>query len=227
METRLTLGPVMFSAFEVPEQVRFGGGQALAVHTLPGGGRVIDALGRDDADLVWSGVFSGADAGDRARLLDALRAEGAALTLSWDAFFYTVVIARLDLEYRHPWWIPYRIACTPVRDEAAAAVQALVSLADSVLGDVMAASGWCDVSGVVAALGADGATMPGSAAYAAALGSLGAAQAGVSAGIAAAEAGIGGNDLGGVIAASGSLAQMSAAQGFLGRAGMNLFGAGM
>jgi hypothetical protein len=139
METLLTLGPVTFSAFEVPEQVRFGGRQALAVHTLPGGGRVIDALGRDDADIIWSGVFSGSDAADRARLLDTLRAEGAMLTLSWDAFFYTVVIAQLDLEYRHSWWIPYRIVCTPVRDEAGAILQAGVSVATSVLSDLMTA----------------------------------------------------------------------------------------
>ena len=105
------------------------GRQRLAVHGLPGGVRVIDALGRDDADIVWSGVFSGSDAAARARALDLMRAEGGFWPLTWDWFFYTVVIARFDADYTRSNWIPYRITCTVLRDETAAAVETAVSLA--------------------------------------------------------------------------------------------------
>jgi hypothetical protein len=54
----LVLGPVAFSDFEDPERIRFGGAQRLAVHKLPGGARVIDALGPDDTEIGWSGIFA-------------------------------------------------------------------------------------------------------------------------------------------------------------------------
>jgi hypothetical protein len=91
MGTPLVLGPVLFADFEVPERIGFGGRQQLVIHQLPGGGRVIDALGRDDADISWSGFFSGEDAADRARVVDTLRAQGQPLPLIWDAFYYTVL----------------------------------------------------------------------------------------------------------------------------------------
>lgn len=83
----LVLGPVAFADFEIPERIAFGGTQRLAVHKLPGGLRVIDALGRDDRELTWSGIFAGPDATARSRLLDLLRARGAVLPLTWDVFF--------------------------------------------------------------------------------------------------------------------------------------------
>ena len=61
-DVTLLLGPVAFQDFEVPCGVNFGGRQRLALHRLPGGSRVIDALGRDDAQISFSGIFSGSDA---------------------------------------------------------------------------------------------------------------------------------------------------------------------
>jgi hypothetical protein len=55
----LTLGGVPFQDFEVPEQIRFGGAQRLAVHELIGGGRVVDAPGDDAGEISFSGIFSG------------------------------------------------------------------------------------------------------------------------------------------------------------------------
>ena len=65
----LLLGPVAFQDFELPANIGFGGEQRLAVHCLPGGARVIDVLGRDDAEITFSGIFSGSDATLRARTL--------------------------------------------------------------------------------------------------------------------------------------------------------------
>src|SRR5438105_1927567 len=113
----LVLGPVILQDFEVSSGVAFGGKQRLAVHNLPGGGRVNDALGRDDAEISISGIFAGSDATVRARLLDQLRVDGQVLDLTWDVYFYSVVIRSFQANYRSAWWIPYHLCCTVVRDE--------------------------------------------------------------------------------------------------------------
>lgn len=105
----LLLGPVLFQSFEVPAWVRFGGRQRLAVHALPGGGRVVDALGADEGDLAWSGAFSGPDAGLRAQILDELRRSGQPLLCAWDGWAYQVVIATFEAQSAGPWWVPYRL----------------------------------------------------------------------------------------------------------------------
>ena len=40
----LLLGSVQFADFELPTSITWGGAQSLAVHRLPGGVRVIDAM---------------------------------------------------------------------------------------------------------------------------------------------------------------------------------------
>ena len=114
----LQLGAITFQGFELPSRLRFGGAQQLAIHKLIGGTRVVDALGRDDAPLVWSGILSGGDAARRARSLDDVRVAGQAQTLTWDAFCYSVIVAKLSLDFSSPWWIPYEISCTVQRDLA-------------------------------------------------------------------------------------------------------------
>ena len=110
------LGPVMFQGFEVPAQISLGGRQQLVVHRLPGGGRVVDAMGADDAPMRWSGVFSGANAAERVRELERLRRAGDALPLTWDGWRFTVIIQDFGAETANPSWIPYRIQLCVVRD---------------------------------------------------------------------------------------------------------------
>src|SRR4051812_20099813 len=105
----LLLGPVVFQDFEIPSGVNFGGKQRLALHRLPGGERVIDALGRDDAEIGFSGIFTGPDATLRARSLDELRSAGVMLPLTWDIFYYTVLISDFHADYRNGSWNPYSL----------------------------------------------------------------------------------------------------------------------
>ena len=128
MTVALLLGPVLFESFELPERISFGGRQRMTVHVLPGGERVIDAMGREDAQVCWTGVFSGGEAAARARLLDGLRGDGGVWPLTWEAFFYSVVVAEFRADFTRTNWIPYRIACTVLRDEVAAGIDAAVSL---------------------------------------------------------------------------------------------------
>ena len=210
--TVLSLGPVAFEAFEVPARIGFGGHQRVVTHTLPGGARVIDTMGRDDAAITWSGAFSGPDATLRARLLDTLRSDGAVWTLAWDAFSYSVVIAEFQAQYERSNWIPYRVSCTVLADDAAALAQATVSIAGLVLGDLAAATAYpgVDADAAVTALGVPGSV--GEAASVLALSQLntGIAQSMTVAGAAMVSAG----DVGSAAASAGALAQLAAARGF-------------
>ena len=151
----LVLGPVAFQDFEVPSGINFGGRQTLAVHHLPGGTRIIDAVGRDDSLISFNGIFTGSDATLRARALDTLRVAGIPLQLTWDVFFYTVLIAEFSADYQNGWWIPYRIACVVVQDEASIVLSLAQSLTATTLADIGSASGLAATVGVnLSALGA-------------------------------------------------------------------------
>ena len=222
----LTLGGVAFGAFEVPGNMVFGGAQQLAVHKLIGGMRVIDAMGRDDSAVRWSGVFSGGNAGERARRLDAMRAAGGALNLAWGAFCYNVVIEQLDLDFQNPWWIPYQISCAVVLDLAQNIPVASPDLANSILGDLMAASAFFDVSAAISATSLPDALVQGNGDYAAATIALANTGTAISQGIVTAQAAFGSTDLATIVSASGQLAQLCTAQGYVGRSAANLLDAG-
>jgi len=147
-DVALLLGPIVFQDFEIPSGINFGGRQRLALHRLPGGARVIDALGRDDAQISFTGIFTGSDATLRARALDELRVAGIALPLTWDVLFYTVLISQFHADYRNGWWIPYRIVCTVLQDEASALLQTAVSLATAAVADIGTAAGYASDAGI-------------------------------------------------------------------------------
>ena len=94
----------------------FGGGQQIAEHKLPGGKRIIDVMGRDDAPIEWSGLFTGPEATDRAKVLDGYRIAGKPLTLSWWEFNYTVVVTQFTATFERWYHVPYRIVCEVVSD---------------------------------------------------------------------------------------------------------------
>ncbi|MFN3886146.1 MAG: hypothetical protein ACK4MG_04235 [Aquabacterium sp.] len=112
--TKLKLGDFTFSGTEIPEAIVFGGQQALVVHRLVGGRRIIDAMGRDDAALDWSGVLFGSEALARARYLDWLRISGQQLDLSWSELSYRVVVRSFSARYQLANHIPYSISCEVV-----------------------------------------------------------------------------------------------------------------
>jgi len=213
----LTLGGVSLEDFEVPGEVSFGGAQQLAVHKLIGGMRVIDTLGRDDAAVQWSGVFSGSQAGDRARMLDAMRAAGNQVTLSWDQFFYSVVIESLTMDFRNPWWIPYRISCAVVIDQAQSVPEFLPGLADTILDDLTSASAYFNVSQAVVATSVPDALTPGSADNARALAILASAAGAIEQNIQSVQARLNDSNLSVLVSSSGSLAQLCVARGYVGR----------
>lgn len=116
-DVTLQLGPFIFQGPESPENINFGGAQMLAVHQLVGGDRTVDALGRNDDDITWKGLFFGTTASARAQYLDGLRIAGKALTLKWGKFRYQVVIKSFKPDFQQTYKTPYTIVCTPIKDE--------------------------------------------------------------------------------------------------------------
>lgn len=239
-EVALLLGPIAFQDFEVPSGVNFGGRQRLAVHRLPMGSRVIDTLGRDDAEICFTGIFSGSDATLRARGVDEMRVAGMAVPLTWDVFFYTVIISEFCADYRNGAWIPYYVRCTVVQDEASALIQLAVSLGSAVLSDVTnavssAADAGLDLSALQTVIVAPGATTHGTAAFASAQASLNGAQSSIAAVAGTAEATLVDTSFSGLRTAqdgieavwaatdaSGQLASLGSADAFVRRAAVNL-----
>lgn len=116
MTTTLTLGEVTFANNEIPENINFGGSQALGVHQLVGGQRIVDSMGRVDDDIVWSGLFFGPTSTFRARFLDGMRIAGVAIPLAWDQFNYSVVIKEFKCQFDRSYQIPYHISLAVVQD---------------------------------------------------------------------------------------------------------------
>lgn len=115
-DTHLYLGDFLFEAFEIPESIAFGGSHRMVTHQLVGGARVVDSLGRDDADLQWSGMFLGNAALDRATYVDSLRIAGQSLPLLWSTFNYTVVIKEFRCNFERFYKLPYSIVLQVVQD---------------------------------------------------------------------------------------------------------------
>ena len=140
----VVLGDVVFSDMEVPAEITWGGRQTLTIHKMPGGLRVIDAMGRDDAAISWSGIFLGQDHGSaRALQLDELRVSGKLVPLSWGDHLLTVVVAAFqctDTAFQGK----YRITCEVLQDESAG----FATRPQSLLGAIM--SGINDALALVA-----------------------------------------------------------------------------
>ena len=126
-DVRLTLTPISdnkkdkpapfyFKYVEVPEHIGIGGQQRLAVHQLVGGGRVIDALGRDDADLHWTGQFLGEKAQERASYLDGLRVAGKKVNVKWHKYDYDCVIADFSYQFEKFFKLSYSITLKVIKD---------------------------------------------------------------------------------------------------------------
>ena len=136
-DTSLILGDLRFSRFEVPEHIQFGGEQSLAVHELVGGKRIVDAMGRQDKMLEWSGQFIGENANDRARYLNNLRIAGKPLDLIWHEYAYRVVIRSALLDYKRSYEIPFAVSCCVIEDATIPVTSAPSAGIDSALGDDM------------------------------------------------------------------------------------------
>ena len=96
----LIIGPLILQGHEVPNHITIGGSQAVTIHKLPGGGRIIDAMGPDDGTVAWRGLFIGPNAAQRARSLDGMRVQGAPQVLSFGDYSFNVIIVHCEYDYQ-------------------------------------------------------------------------------------------------------------------------------
>ena len=96
----LAIGTLILQGHEVPGRITIGGAQAVTIHKLPGGGRIIDAMGADDGSIAWRGLFMGPDAAQRARSLDAMRIQGTPQILSFGDYTFNVVVIHFEYDYQ-------------------------------------------------------------------------------------------------------------------------------
>jgi hypothetical protein len=139
----LTLGGIAFDDFSTPAEMMGGGNQAMVVHKLPGGSRVIDTLGPDDADISWRGTLFSDQAYANALALDAMRAAGQVQALTWGGQFRLVIVANFIYRVKRlPTWVDYEICCTVYQNPAQGPLTPQTSSLDSLVGsDLSAAAG--------------------------------------------------------------------------------------
>ncbi len=131
-------------------------------------------------------------------------------------------VTRFEADYRRPNWIPYKLACTVLQDEAEAVVDTVLSLATSTAADLAAASG-LDLSDATAALAIPGATTRGTAAYGQAQSRLAAAATTADSTLAATGTRlVAATDPSQAASLAGQAAQLATARGYLQRAATNL-----
>ena len=143
MADTLTLGGFTFDQFSTPVHMMGGGKQAMVIHKLPGGARVIDTLGPDEANIVWDGFFFGNDSYANALTLDAMRAAGQVLPLTWGGQFRSVIIDTFIYKVRRlPVWVEYQISCTVYQNPSLGGLAGVLGSIDSlVLSDLSLALG--------------------------------------------------------------------------------------
>ena len=135
----LVLGGIAFDDWSTPEKMPFGGKQAMAVHKLPGGSRVVDTLGPDEADIQFIGTMYANDAYGVADALDALRISGAQVPLMFAGRFYLVIVAEALVDIRrYPQLMNYHVSCLVVQNNMAGALGVIGSTVSNLVTSDMA-----------------------------------------------------------------------------------------
>jgi hypothetical protein len=134
MPDTLTLGGISFDGFSTPDAMGAGGKQAMAVHKLPGGQRVIDTLGPDEDNIAWSGKFFGNDSQGKVLALDGLRAAGQVLSLTFAGQFRSVIIDTFRYHWRRfPVWAEYEISCMVYQNPSLGGLGGSIGSIDSLI----------------------------------------------------------------------------------------------
>ncbi|WP_075595566.1 hypothetical protein [Novacetimonas hansenii] len=106
----VTIGDLTLTGMEVPDLIRDGGSQQVAVHKLPGGNKIIDAVGNDPDRLELSGRFVGPTAYERALSLKSMRIAGQPVQFTGAGLSLLVKIVQYSFDYQNKGIvIPYRL----------------------------------------------------------------------------------------------------------------------
>ena len=115
-DTIVQLGDFQFAHAEVPQGLPFGGDQELSINKFVGGKRTINAMGNDEDDITWRGIFFGAEALKRAQFLNYLKTQGNKHVFTYFNFKYSVIIKHFSGTVQKYYQIPYSITLTVIED---------------------------------------------------------------------------------------------------------------
>ena len=143
MADQLVLGGIAFDDFSTPSSMMGGGKQQIVIHKLPGGRRILDILGPDEANIDWVGEFYGNDAYSTALALDAMRAAGQVVSLTWGGQFRSVIIDNFVYKVRRlPVWVEYSVSCTVYQNPSLGTLgESIGSVESLVVSDLASAAG--------------------------------------------------------------------------------------
>lgn len=114
--TPLTLGAVTFFTAECPDVLNIGtADQILAVHTLVGGGRVVQSLGVSANEVSWSGKFFDTNVAVRVAQLRLYLTSGNEILLTWGTERYYTKVKTFTPKYRAG-YAEYDIVCVITKD---------------------------------------------------------------------------------------------------------------
>lgn len=134
------LGELIFNSTEVPQKVNSGGGQMIAKQQLIGGVRVVDALGKNDDDIVFTGLISGIIDQERSKYLDYLRTSGIVVNFTYSSFNYNVVVRDYKPDFRMAYQNYFTITLIVIEDLNKPVTIAIpTSFSDEILGAYQAA----------------------------------------------------------------------------------------
>jgi hypothetical protein len=139
----VTLGSVTLQGFEVPDEAPWGGEQALTVHKMVGGARIIDAMGRDDRLVEIKGLFLSPDADNRAQQVDTMRKAGLPVIWSYGSHVYQVVIKAFLPDFKQRGRIPYHLKLEVLIDYSQPSALITLSLDDQFSFSLLTVSGLC------------------------------------------------------------------------------------
>jgi len=134
MSDTLTLAGIAFDGFSTPSAIGGGGKQAMVVHKLPGGSRVVHTLGPDEDNITWNGEFFGNNAYTNALILDGIRATGAVVPLVFGGQYRSVIVDHYSYKIRKlPVWVTYEISCLVYRNPSLGVLGAAIGGIDAMI----------------------------------------------------------------------------------------------
>jgi hypothetical protein len=117
--TPLSLGSVQFYDEEHPDELPLELQQVMAVHQIPGGGKVIQSLGPQMPPVTWKGnlvVVGSTTPNARIFQINRMHASGSVQRLSYGPFAYDVVVKYWKPVPKNANWATYEITVEILRD---------------------------------------------------------------------------------------------------------------
>jgi hypothetical protein len=112
----LTIGPVSFLDEETPNDLEFSLNQILAIHTLIGGSKTIQALGPNMGDITWKGQLFAGNIQYRIGQLYTLQNTATPTPLTYITYSYQVLIKQFKWKFLHRWRAEYEITVSILQD---------------------------------------------------------------------------------------------------------------